>query len=493
LGLLVQLCPGQNSPKVSLDTNETLFTVLTAMNACGYDAELNASEPVRMQVREEVAKATQTFDQAKEETQLLCQFYQEHAVTDPARMLAQYVSLALMLDAPPAFQFKVKEADLPPDALQVSGIVPILQKFYDVVGLHNIWLRHQEAYSTLTARYHEPLSKVLFDTEIYLKLPSAGYLGHSFTVYLDPMGDPGQANARVYGTDYYLVISPGARSALKIEQIRHTYLHYLLDPLAMKYPTVMDSLKPLLDSVKKAPMEESFKTDVSLLVTESLIRAIEARVSFPAKTPEVERQTAVQQAAEQGYILTPYFYEALLQFEKSPTGMRNAYSDLLVKIDVHKEQKRAAQVKFAAKADPELLHASRSAQPRLLVTAEQRLSAGDTENAKKLAQQALDAKSEDPGRALFILAQVATMNRDIKGARNYFEQALGVAHEPKVVAWSHIYLGRIFDLQEDRAAALDHYRAALSASVSLPEAKAAAERGLQQPYAPPHQPQDAKN
>jgi tetratricopeptide (TPR) repeat protein len=77
----------------------------------------------------------------------------------------------------------------------------------------------------------------------------------------------------------------------------------------------------------------------------------------------------------------------------------------------------------------------------------------------------------------------------LQGARNYFEQALGVAHEPKVVAWSHIYLGRIFDLQEERAEALDHYRAALTASAQLPEVKAAAERGIQQPYEPPSRPQ----
>jgi tetratricopeptide (TPR) repeat protein len=109
--------------------------------------------------------------------------------------------------------------------------------------------------------------------------------------------------------------------------------------------------------------------------------------------------------------------------------------------------------------------------------------------ARTLAQQALDGKREDPGRALFILAQVSTMKSDMQGARNYFEQALGVAHEPKVLAWSHIYLGRIFDLQENRTAALDHYRAALSAGDALPEAKAAAERGLQEPYEPPSHPQ----
>ena len=48
----------------------------------------------------------------------------------------------------------------------------------------------------------------------------------------------------------------------------------------------------------------------------------------------------------------------------------------------------------------------------------------------------------------------------MEGARKYFEQALQTAHEPKVIAWSHIYLGRIFDLKEDRFAALDQYRAA---------------------------------
>jgi len=489
----MQVCPAENPPKVALDTSETLFSVLTAINTCGFDAELDSSDPLRLQIRDEVARASQTYDQAKEETQVLCQFYHDHELQDPSRTLAQYVSLALSLEAPPGFGFKVKEADLPPDAAAVAGMVPILQKFYDVAGLHNIWQRHQLAYSTLLSRYHEPLAKVVFDTEVYLKIPSAGFLGRSFTVYLDPMGAPGQTNARNYGSDYFLVISPGTGSTLKTEQIHHTYLHYLLDPLTQKYPNAIKRLEPLLVDVKKAPMDEGFKNDASLLVTECFIRAIEARTNGPGKTPEEQRRQAVEQAVQQGYILTPYFYEAMVRFEKSPIGLRNAYADLIAGIDVNKEHKRALQVQFASKAEPELLRLSRPAEGKLLLTAEQRLSSGDPDAAGKLAQEALDAKSEDPGRALFILAQVATMKRDMQGARNYFEQALGVAREPKVVAWSHIYLGRIFDLQENREAALDHYRAALSAGSSLPEAKAAAERGLQQPYEPPGHPQDTKD
>ena len=208
----------------------------------------------------------------------------------------------------------------------------------------------------------------------------------------------------------------------------------------------MKRVEPLLPTVKTAPMDESFKSDVSLLVTECFIRAIEARTAGSAKAPEAERLKAVENSAEQGFILTPYFYEALAKFEKDPAGLRNAYGDLVSNIDVGKERKRASQVTFATNSDPELLHLSRPVEGKLLLAAEKRLTAGDTENAQKLAQQALEEKNEDPGRALFILAEVATHNSDMQGARNYFERALEVAHEPKVVAWSHIFLGRIFDL-----------------------------------------------
>ena len=483
-GLLVEVSFGQNTPQVSLDSSETLFTVLTAINACGYDQELNSSDPLRANIRSAVAKAIEGSDEARETANNMCAFYREHQQPESSRELAQYVSLALYLGGPPAFSPKVKESELPPDATRVVGIVPLLQTFYVHAGLQDIWKQHRETYAGLGARYHEGLSKMLFSTEVYLKIPSAAYLGRQFTVYLDPMGAPSQINARNYGTDYYVVISP-AGSALKMQQIRHTYLHYLLDPLALKNGTAIKRLEPLLDGVKAAPMDESFKTDISLLVTECLVRAIEARTAGPSKAMEAERGKVVEKSVQEGYVLTGYFYDALAQFEKDPAGMRQAYADMLAKIDVSKERKRESQIEFAHQAEPELLHLSRPAGEHLLLTAERRLSAGDPQAAQKLAQEALNENREDQGRALFILAQVATVNRDMQGARNYFERALQVAQEPKVIAWSHIYLGRIFDLQENREAALGHYRAALTAGNSLPEAKAAAERGLQQPYEPP--------
>jgi tetratricopeptide (TPR) repeat protein len=473
----------QNQPSVSLETSETLFTVLTAINTCGYDQELSASDPLRAQIRSEVAKAVENTAGAQDVVGPMCLFYRQHQVPDPAHDLSHYVSLALYLDEPPTFTLKMKEVELPPDAAAVAGMAPLMQAFYVKAGLHAIWERHQARYAELTEIYHAPLAKMTFDTEIYLKMPSAGYLGRRFTVYLDAMGAPGQTNARNYAADYYVVISPSSGTAIKLQQIRHTYLHYLLDPLALKNGDSFKRLEPLLEDVKNAPMDEAFKSNISLLVTECLVRAIEQRLT---QIPEAERAKNIEAADKEGYVLTRYFYDALGRFDKDPAGIRNAYADMVGSIEVGKEMKRASLIEFSGEAAPELLHLAGAHGEHLLLNAERRLAAGDPETAQKLAQQALDAQEEDSGRALFILAEVATANRDMDGARTYFERALQTAHEPKVIAWSHIYLGRIFDLKEDRLAAVDQYRAALDAAGgALPEAKVAAQRGLDQPYEPP--------
>jgi hypothetical protein len=490
---------------VKLENSQTLFAVLSAINNCGYDAELAASDPLRIAIRGEIGHTIELSEEAKAAAEAFCSFYHDHQQADDLRTLSQYVSLGLYLNPPPDLSPKVKNADLPPDASGLLGAVPLLAKFYKATGLEEIWKRHAGSYSQLTARYRDALSKMIVDAELYLRVPSGGYLGRGFTIYIESLGAPSEINARNYGSDYYVVITPGTSSGLKIEQIHHTYLHYLLDPMVSKYAANLNGLEPLLDAVKLAPMDESFKSDPSLLVTECVIRSIEARTQNGGKASLTDQERAVEESMAQGFVLTRYFYERLLDFEKDNIGFRNALPAMLTQIDVRKEQKRASQIQFASAAEPELLQLARPREGKLLTTAEERLSAGDAATAEKLAKQALAENTEDPGRALFILAEIS-LRGNINGARDYFEQALKATTEPKVVAWSHIYLGRIFDLQDDeengplRSQAISHYKAAVGASDDLPEAKAAAEQGLQKPYTPPkqvgneHQPaEDGKN
>jgi tetratricopeptide (TPR) repeat protein len=500
--LKVPQSPPKNQPALSqstitLDSSETIFAVLTALNACGYDQDLAISDATRSNVRAEVQRNLRDSEDAEAARTALCEFTQNHVASkDANRNLSQYISLALYMDGPPHFAPRVKEDDLPPDAVLISAFGALLERFYDKVRLHSIWERHRSDYAAAMRRYHEPLAKMVFDTEIYLKQPSSQYLGRRFTIYLDFMGSPNETDARNYGADYYVVVFPAPntpsgetpRSALKMDQIRHTFLHYEFDPLAEKHYSSIKRLEPLLQSVKRAPLEDSFKTDISLLVTECLVRAIEIRTSG-GKVEEAMRTQAVDDAVKQGYILTRTFYDDVVAFEKDQVGIRGAYGDFLYNIDVAKEQKAAAEVQFASAAAPELVRLSRPEERRMLVTAEKRLAAGDPKGAQELAQQALDKKIGDQGRALFILAEVAVANKNRDGAQDSFKKAIEASKDPTVLGWSHVYLGRILDMKEEREAALQEYRAALDSGGKLPEIKAAAERGIEQAYEPPSKPQ----
>jgi hypothetical protein len=490
--------PTGNQAAIQLDSSETIFAFLTALNACGYDQDLTISDATRSNVRAEVQRNLRESEDAEQARTAVCEFVQNHVSSkDPNRNLSQYISLALYVDGPPHFLPRGKEEDLPPDASSITPFGSLLESFYYKAGLHAIWMHHRNDYAAAMRRYHEPLAKMVFDTEIYLKQPSSQYLGRRFTIYLDLMGSPNETDARNYGSDYYVVVFPAPNTnlgatpqgALKMDQIRHTFLHYEMDPLAEKHFSSIKRLEPLLQSVKRAPLEDAFKTDISLLVTECLVRAIEIRIAGNKQTAEALRAQAVDDAVKQGYILTRYFYAAMLAFEKDPVGIRGTYGDMLEGVDVKKEERAAAEIQFATVASPELVRLSRPEDRRMLVTAEKRLAAGDPKGAQELAQQALDKKIGDQGRALFILAEVAVANKNRDGAQDNFQKAIATSQDPTVLGWSHVYLGRILDMKEEREAALQEYHAALVTGAKLPEIKAAAEKGLEQAYEPPAKPQ----
>ncbi len=478
---LILPAAGQQTSKATLDSNETLFSVVAAISHCGYGE--NAGGDVRTGILADIARAVAGSPAAQQASAQICSFYRDHQQPDAGRELAQYVSLALNLGEPPKFEPKIKEADLPPDANYVLGFVPELQQFAAAVKLHEIWKAHEYQYQELLARYHGPITQLILATDVYLRLPISGYLGRDFRVYVEPMATPGPGNARNYGADYFLVVSPSGEN-LHLDEIRHTYLHFILDPLLMKRATALKRIAPLLKVVQTAPMADSFKQDAALFVTECIIKAVEARMAARGKAAEPVRLREANEAMSEGFVLTRYFYDRLAKFETEEVGLADALPDWFYALDVDHERKVAENLQWAPKAPPEVLSDRKPAADDLNV-AQQRLSAGDFASAQKIAQQALENKDADHGRAFFILAQAATMNRDMQGAKTYFERSLQESKDARLLAWAHIYLGRIADIQEDRPAAIAHYKAALQSGDTRAETRIAAERGLKQPYEPP--------
>jgi tetratricopeptide (TPR) repeat protein len=473
--------------KAQLEVSETFFTMAAALNSCGYDAGLEASMPLRAAVRTELQSAIQKSPEAIQARTAFCQFWTEHQQPGRENDITPYLSLVLDLGPPPAFAPTLSEADLAPDAARVLGVISPLKKFYLAAGIQALWQKYESQYQALVNQLHDPVSQVLTQTDLYLKLPFSNYPGQRFVVFLEPLLSPAQVDSRNFGSNYYMVVSPDREGHIRFPEVRHTYLHFVLDPLALSHGTSLKDMEPLLEDVRTAPMGTSFKNDISLMVNECLIRAIEARTTIP-KTNEAARNAYVQRSVEEGFVLTRVFYDQLADFEKESTGLKNAYGNLLHSISLERERKRARDVTFRDQAVPEIVSAVQPApnEERLLNIAEQKLAAGDREGAQKLANQVLQHNhgGDQPGHAVFILARIATLAGNMEEARVSFEQAVQTVHDSRMLAWSHIYLGRIFDIQQNREVAMEHYKAALAAGDPAADTRAAAERGLLGPYQP---------
>jgi hypothetical protein len=155
-------------------------------------------------------------------------------------------------------------------------------------------------------------------------------------------------------------------------------------------------------------------------------------------------------------------------------------------MDVSAELSRVKHITFNQESSSDVVHRS-PPELRGLDLAEMKLMKGDTDAAGALAQQSVDDKSGDTARANFILARVAIMHRDVPVAQHDFEETIRLSKDPRMLAWSHIYLGRIYDIQDQRDQAVNEYRAALTVRDGEPDTRVAAEKGLKQPYAVPQQ------
>jgi len=277
---------------------------MAALNASGYDAGLGSS--TGDDTRQEARKYLDKFHAPV--AKRLETFYSEHRVEgDPGAGLGQYVSLALLLGPPPDFKLAVPQTDLPPDAKAVSGLLPLLRTFYEQAKLHELWAELQGRYQAAELRYSPAVRQSIFMTDVYFRLPVGGYLGRTCRIDLDLLGAPEQAQARIYELNYYLVITPSRQP--KIDEIRHQYMHFLLDPLAAKFAPEINEKARLRGIAYHAPaLATYFKEDFPLLITECLIRAAELRLD---KRPPAEAEKSLQEMTASGLILVRYFYESL--------------------------------------------------------------------------------------------------------------------------------------------------------------------------------------
>jgi len=455
--------------------------------------------PLEAAIRREIAK------QHGPAVEALRQFYRNHELADPGETLSRYVSYGLILGSPPRFRFIVDREAMPPDAAALDGLTPLLSAYYTQEQVAQLYARVLPIYERHADEAGHLLRELTQLETGYMRLIPEPSPEHTYTVYVEPLVGV-RSNFRIYGGRYALVIDPTREGAR--DDIRHSLLHFLLDPLALSHHPPIAGRKAILDVASRAPrLPTEFRQDIVALTDECLVKAVELRIQH---LTDAQAEQAVTAAEADGFVLIRPIYNGLRTYEKGEDSLKAYYPQLIQKIDLNAEARRLASFQFAAAEAapaPEQAHVEAPRQEvseleRWLLEGESQLAQKDTRLARATFERVLE-KYPDVPRAQYGLAVCIIVDGEVERGRALLEQvvaelsnpgaasqgtALGaepaagsdtVFHaDPRTLAWAHVWLGRIYEQRGLREQAGVEYRAALAVE-GVPEgARMAAQRGL---------------
>ena len=413
----------------------------------------------------------------------LRRFVRDHHQKTAGAEFSQYVAYGLVINGPPDFSYRLESNALPPDVMSLEGLTPLLIRFYREAKLDELWSKLEPAFEQSLNAYQAPVARAILEVNGYLRNQTSGFLGRRFQVYVDLIGPPNQVQTRSYLDDYYVVVTPSAE--IPVEEIRHMYLHYLLDTLALKFSKVVDTKRGLIDYANGSPiLEEQYKTDFNLLTTESLIKAIESRLD--------KKPAEVGQALREGFVVTPALAEGLETYEKQEQALRLYFPEMIEGIDLRREAKRLDHIEFASERSArrvrsvtrELKAAELAGVEKTLDDAEKLYTSRDLPRARDTFLEALKQSQQKTvhAKAYYGLARIAVLEKDPELGDRLFHKVLELEPDASTKAWSLLYLGRLADSQQRHDEAVEHYKAALAVEGVPETVRKNAEQGIKEGF-----------
>jgi hypothetical protein len=473
---------------VTVDGSEAMFTTMCALLASGFEADVSAQNwsPMRAQLRDRLQH------QQGPAVDALRAFYKQHELADAGQMLSRYLWFGLVSGPAPKFEPILRRDELPPEVIALEGFQEILSNYYKEQKIGPLWRQVQPVYNHEIEQIHDSVAQVVFVATGYLREILDPTNPRSFTIIVEPL--VGRiTNVRNFGDHYALVVSGAAD--VPLDNVRHAFLHFLLDPLPLQYSHVIAVKLPLFLTAASAPrLDPDLKDDYPSYFAECTVRAVELKLK---KASPGERESALEIDDADGYVLVRPLYAALTKFEQSEPGMKLYFPDLVRSIDVATEQKRVATIKFPradAKRDStqaEVVARRRQAAPTTvpndaeaiaaLTEGEQRIAEKNPRAAEASFQKVL-VKYPDQPRAWYGLGVVAMMEQDGTRAKEVFGRLTSGEHaatqDPLVLAWSHVHLGTIYDIEGHPDRAKVEYEAALAVEGAPEKARQAASKAL---------------
>jgi hypothetical protein len=473
----------------SIDVSEAMFTTMCALYAAGYEGDVNPDNwsAFRSQMREKLR------NQQGPAVVALKEFYRSHQFRDPAEMLSRFVWFGLVSGPAPKFQPVLRRDELPPEVLELEGFSDILSNYYTEQKIGKIWGGVQPLYDREIERLHDPVSQILFTAGTYLRAVVDPAIPRTFTIVVEPL--VGRiTNVRSFGDHYAIVLS--GNEEIPTDVVRHAYLHFLLDPLPLRYSHVISVKRPLYGFAAKAPrLAPDLLDDFPGWFGECTVRTVELKLR---RISPSERELALQSNDAAGYVLVRPIFQGLADYEKGEPSFSDYFPDLIRNIDEKKELARVTAIQFAPaqtaaqakQLNSESLNRKMARVTTLpsdpiaiaaLTEGEKQLAAKNPRAAETCFKSVLEKYPNQP-RAWYGMGMVAVLDHDAERAKEAFGRLTTGEHaatqDPMVMAWSHVYLARIYDDEGQLEQAKAEYQAVLEVKGAPVQAQQAAQKGL---------------
>lgn len=484
---------------ISVQPSEQIFDTMCALDAAGFEADESTlgEMPGRLALRQQMLQLRGPA------TEAIRHFYRDHVLASPTETLTPFMTFALVSGPAPGFDLPDNRDMLPPSVLTIDGFQPLLTDFYREANLNARYTAVEPESQPMIVNFRAALRHIVTVSDAYLREVQKPANGRSFTVYVEPLVGA-RTNFRNSGKAYAIVV--GTLSEASADTIQHAYLHYMLDGFVLRYRPAVDTKRALLAVAARAPqLPVEYHDDFVSFFDECLIRAVELRLHHASGE---QLETQLRNEDEAGFILVRPLVAQLLKFEKDAPAMSYYFPGLIVGIDVQGEQKRLESVKFASADAPPVLSAhGQSVAPEpseleaLVARGNRQIASQEAEGATATFQTALEKYPND-SRVMYGMAIASVLSGKAERARELFELLVsgraaagapsGSPADPSILAWSHVYLGRIDDLEDERDLAVDEYHAALGVPGAPETARAAAQAGVETAYKPPARPGDSQ-
>ncbi len=457
----VRQTPSQiaNLANVTFQNDARIFAVMAALNLAGFDHETEDREmsEVRLRVREHLQKVP-----AGLKTRIQSFFRERQALLaySPQPQVA-YTSLALLLSGPPNFQLEIKESEMPRDVLMVQGFEHLVREVYEVGHLEQLWQELQPHYVRELAIYEPIMQSVIRETLDFFRIPARIALDRQIRLTPDLLDVKEIVNARNLETIYYIVIGPADEPLANRFQLRHEYLHFLLDPLLQKFSAGLLRHDELLDLAQRQPgIRQDYQNKLTLVATESLVDAVQLRMDAPESEEETARRLVKH--FRDGLILAPYFHRELQDFAKSELISLPAYIESMIQgidpdeIRLHEKEIYSLEQSFREKQDAERAALQKQIDQanrrnkviELFNDAESKMRADQLDEAKTQLYEVLRLEP-NYGNAFFYLAQISFQRQELEDAiRNYQLTITSDGVEPAIRARSRLVIGKIKAYQQ---------------------------------------------